>query len=277
MEDASHVFAFVRVGGLFTAFILLAVVWVGGQVLSRSSTRLGARFTDRRLQIQQIGTFIRFFLYIAGFMGALLLSFRLSEEMLLALGGTIAVTVGFAFKDLAASIIAGLTILIDRPFQVGDRVTFGTHYGEITAIGLRSVRLTTLDDSLVTIPNNKFLTDAVASGNAGELNMLIQIDFFIGVDQDIRLAKRIVSDAITSSRYAFLKKPWAVLVNQVIQDSYFAFRLRSKVYVLDVKFEKALETEVTERVTEGFRKAGILPPAILHRSLAEATAASLAA
>ena len=52
----------------------------------------------------------------------------------------------------------------------------------------------------------------------------------------------------------------------MIQDNYFAVRLRAKAYVLDVRFEKAFETDVTERVMEAFREAGVQPPAILHRS-----------
>ena len=53
------------------------------------------------------------------------------------------------------------------------------------------MRLVTLDDNVVTIPNNKFLTDMVSSGNWGALDMQIQMDFFIGADQDVPLAKRL--------------------------------------------------------------------------------------
>jgi small-conductance mechanosensitive channel len=210
---------------------------------------------------------VRFFIYLSATTACVLLSVRLTKELMLALGGSIAVMVGFGFKDLAASLIAGIIILFDRPFQVGDRVTFGGYYGEIAAIGMRSVRLITLDDNLVTIPNNKFLTDLVASGNAGALDMLVQMDFFIGLDQHLARAKQIVADAITSTRYAYLQKPYTVLVNEVMLDSHLAVRLRAKVYVLDVRYEKALETDVTERVLGGFRDAGIQPPAILHRSV----------
>lgn len=267
MDESVKIFEFIRMGGLVSGLFTLAGAWAAGLVLSRFFERLGGRFTDRRLLLHQVGTLLRFSLYIGAIAAAVLLSFKLSDEMLLTLGGTIAVTVGFALKDLASSIIAGLTILIDKPFQVGDRVSFGGYYGEIVSIGLRSVRMVTLDDNLVTIPNNKFLTDAVSSGNAGALDMLIQMDFFIGADQDVARARQIVGDALTSSRYAYLKKPWTVLVNQVIEGNYFAVRLRAKVYVLDVHYEKALETDVTERVMDGFRNAGILPPAMLHRSL----------
>jgi hypothetical protein len=49
--------------------------------------------------------------------------------------------------------------MFDRPFQVGDRVSYGGEYGDIIKIGLRSVRMNTLDDNIITIPNNKVFTD----------------------------------------------------------------------------------------------------------------------
>jgi len=127
------------------------------------------------------------------------------------------------------------------------------------------VRIATLDDNLVSIPNNRFLTEPVASSNAGALDMLVQIDFHIGMDQDVTRAKRIVRDALTSSRYAYSGKPWAIVISEVITESYFAVRLRAKAYVLDVQYEKAFETDVTERVLQAFREEQIAAPAVLHR------------
>lgn len=265
MQDAGQILQFLRPGGIPTALLIFMIAWLLVSVLRRLSEQLGNRMVDRRLTINQVVTILRFVIYIGAFAAAVPVVFALTDEMLIALGGTIAVTVGFALKDLAASIIAGITLLVDKPFQVGDRVTFDGHYGEIMSIGLRSVRLVTLDDNLVTIPNNKFLNDSVSSGNAGELNMLIQMDFYIGIDQDLATAKKIAQEAITSSPYAYLDKPWAVLVNEVVHEQYFALRLRCKVYVMDVRYEKTLETDVTERIVQGFADAGIQRPAILYR------------
>lgn len=269
MEDGAQILKFLRPGGIPTVLLILASTWFLSSMLRRLVERLGRRFVGRRLLLQQVGTLARFALYIGAAGACVPLIFTLSSEMVLALGGTIAVTLGFAFKDLAASVLAGITILMEKPFQVGDRVTFGGVYGEISVIGLRSVRLVTLDDNLVTIPNNKFLTDIVASGNAGELNMLVQMDFHVGLDQDIAAAKRICSEAITSSRFAYLQKPWTVLVSEVVHQQCYAARIRAKVYVLDVRFEKAIETDVSERVLAAFRREGIQPPALLHRVLPE--------
>lgn len=277
MDDASKIIEFVRFGGLISACFVLLGTWLVVRFINKSAVRLGHRFVERRLVLHQASTVIRFTIYLLGIGAAVFLSFRLSDEMLLAVGGSIAVAFGISLKDLAASLLAGLIILFDRPFQVGDRITFGGVYGEVTAIGLRSVRLVTLDDNLVTVPNNKFLTELVSSGNAGALDMLVQMDFWIGVDQDVEAARRIVRDALTSSSYAFMGKPWAVLLTEVAQSGWVGIRVRAKVYVLDVQFEKALETDVTARVRAGFQEAGILPPAVLHRSIDDAREAAVRA
>lgn len=261
----------VRVSGLITATLTLLATWFTVRLVTGVLTRLGDRFTHRRLLLNQIATLTRFALYLAGIALSIGFAVNLSKEIVLALTGTAAVTIGFALKDLAASVLAGIIIIIDRPFQVGDRVNFGGVYGEISTIGLRSVRLVTLDDNVVTIPNNKFLTDVVSSGNWGALDMLIQMDFFVGVDQDVALAKRLVEESLVSNRYVYLGKPWVVLVNQVIEGRYFAVRLRAKAYVLDVQYEKAFETDVTERVLDAFRAHGVGPPAVLHREVSPAS------
>jgi small-conductance mechanosensitive channel len=262
-----NILELVRISGMISGAIALAATWFIVKMMTSTLAKLGTRFTDKRLLLQQIGTLGRFVLYLGGLAVAVTLSVNLSRDVVLALTGTAAVTIGFALKDLAASVLAGIIIIVDRPFQVGDRVTFAGVYGEISSIGLRSVRLITLDDNVVTIPNNKFLTDVVSSSNWGALEMMMQLDFFVGVDQDISLAKRLVGECLTSCRYASVEKPWDVVVNQVLERDYFAVRLRAQAYVLDVKYEKAFQTDVSERVLDAFREHGVLAPAVLHREI----------
>lgn len=266
MDSNNNILSLFQPGDLPYALLIMIVTLILARVLTRSFEQLGRRFTDKRLLLNQIGSFVRFAVLLIGGLSAALTVLEISPEVMLALGGTAAVSIGFALKDFVSSIVAGLIILVDRPFQVGDRVTFDGWYGEICHIGLRSVKLMTLDDTQVTIPNNKFLTDSVASGNAGSVEMMVQMDFFIGLDQDLPRAKTVVTEALTSSRYVSIGKPWGVTVAQVLQANYLALRLRAKAYVLDVRFEKAFETDVTERVMEGLTEAGVKPPAVLHRS-----------
>ncbi|MEO0814287.1 MAG: mechanosensitive ion channel domain-containing protein, partial [Myxococcota bacterium] len=190
--------------------------------------------------------------------------FNLSPEALLAVSGTVAVTLGFAFKDVAASFLAGISILTNKPFQVGDRISFGGYYGEVKEIGLRTVRLVTLDDNLVTIPSNKFLTDPVASANAGELDCMVVMNFFVDAGADHARAQEIVRQAVLASKYLYLGKPLAVLLsNRVSEHGRLIVELTAKAYVYDTRHEKAFASDVTDRVLRAFKRDGVALPGFL--------------
>jgi small-conductance mechanosensitive channel len=256
----------VRWGGVVTSVVVVFAVWLALRFLGRFVARLGAQFPAQRLTIQKAGTILQFTAYVLTAVMVVVLSLRLDERALAVLGGTAAVSIGFALKDLVASFIAGIMIVVDRPFQVGDRVTFGGEYGDIVAIGLRSVRLRTLGDNLVTIPNSKFLSDITSSGNYGALDMQVAVPFHVGLDQDVDAAREVIHEAALTSRYVHLPKPVTVLVQQVLTENFVAVKLVLKAYVLDTQYEKAFETDVNLRVLRAFRERGILPPAALVRS-----------
>lgn len=261
--DNLHQFAsLIRWSGVAFSFIIVFIAWLLLRFTQSIVDGISSQFTQRRMLMQKLQSFFQFFIYMSTGITVFMLSFRVDERVLALIGGTLAVSVGFALKDLTASFIAGLTIMIDRPFQVGDRVTFEGHYGDIIAIGLRSVRMQTLNDDIITIPNNKFLNEVAMSGNYGALDMQVVIPFYIGMDQDINIARDIIQEAASSSRYIHLPKPVVVLVKQTITDNYLAIQLTCKAYVVDIKVEKLFETDITLRVMQEFRKSNILPPSI---------------
>ncbi|MEM7447603.1 MAG: mechanosensitive ion channel domain-containing protein [Myxococcota bacterium] len=267
-EAISQLARLIRWSGVVTSLFLVLAVWFGLRISKNFFERMSKQFPARRLFLQKVATILQFVVYVMTASAVIVLSVRVDQTVLALIGGTLAVSIGFAIRDVVASFIAGIMIMVDRPFQVGDRVSFGGEYGDITAIGLRSVRMQTLDDNTVTIPNNKFITDITSCGNYGALDMQIVMDFYIGVDQDIGEARNVATEAALTSRYIHLPKPVVVLVNQVIQGNYVAVRLRLKAYVLDTRYEKAFETDVNLRVMKTFCERGIHPPAILHRMTA---------
>lgn len=250
----------VKPSGLFMSAILFIVVWAVLKIVKTIVNDLSEVFAERRLLLQKAMVFFQFIIYFFAISTSVLMSFEFSKELLAILGGTLAVAVGFAMKDLAASVVAGIIIMFDRPFQVGDRVLFGGEYGDIIAIGLRSVKMNTLDDNVVTIPNNTFLNQLTSCGNYGELDMQVAITFHIGIDENLSQAQGIIRECSALSKFAYLNKPINVLICQILTNNFMAYKLTVKVYVLDTKYEKALETDITLRVNEEFKKANIMAP-----------------
>jgi small-conductance mechanosensitive channel len=265
--DVSRLAEFVRWGGVAASIPII----LGGlfliRVVENAGDRFSLRFSNRRPTIQKVQTTARFFLYIMIFGLTVGLSIRLDQTALTVIGGALAFAVGFALRDLVASFIAGITIMFDRPFQVGDRVSYGGEYGDIIKIGLRSVRMNTLDHNIITIPNNKVFTDVTSSGNYGALEMQVAMDFYVGVDQDVKRASEVIREACLTSPYVFLVQPVPVYVKQVILHEYMAIQIKARPYVFDCKYEKLFETDVHLRVLEAFREHGIAPPAMLHRRI----------
>lgn len=246
-----RIIAFV-IGFAFIIFLTKGVEKLSGKIQHS--------YPMRRVLFLQIATILNFILYIGGSTLLIYAVLQPPKEVLLAVAGSAAVAIGISLKDIVASVVAGVVLLFDRPFQVGDRVTFGETYGEIVGIGLRTVKLTTLDDNLVTIPNARFLTDTVASGNAGELDMMVMMDFHVAIGADIDLARDLIREVIATSRFAYLKKSVTVLTSEVAIAERFAIRLRAKAYVIDCRFEKDFESDVVSRVVKLMNKKEIARP-----------------
>ncbi len=91
-------------------------------------------------------------------------------ETIVAVSAVVGLSVGLASQDILKNIFGGIVILPDHPFQVGDKIQAGGHYGEVKQIGLRTMRIQTPDDNLVSIPNAEIMNQAVSNANACEPN-----------------------------------------------------------------------------------------------------------
>ena len=219
------------------------------RTLRRGGDRLVVRFPAHRLLVLQSFNIAAFLVYMIG--GTVLFFGILAppRELMIAAAGGLAVAVGLSLKDVVASLIAGIILLFDRPFNVGDRVSFQGMYGEIESIGLRVVRMQSLNDDTITIPNSKFITEAVASGNFGKLTMMVTTDLHLHPSADLELATRLVYESVVTSRYAYVRQPTSIVVEQVPFGTFLAMRLTIKAYVIDVIFEKAFVTDIVKRCT----------------------------
>ncbi len=233
--------------GLFIRF----VVWVFGRLAERSASR--------RLFYMRLGPVSRIVIwFFAGLFTALVI-LDVDAGGLIAAGAAGGVALGIAAQDILKNVFGGLIVLFDQPFQVGDKIRVGGSYGEVVTIGLRSTRIVTPDDNLVTVPNAQVVEGQVANANAGELNCQVVTDLWLPGWVDEAKAKEIAFEAASSSKYVFLNKPIVVLVKDEF-DHLFLTNLKVKAYVLDPRYEFLFMSDVTERARAGFRAAGLLPP-----------------
>ena len=171
---------------------------------------------------------------------------------------SVGIAVGLAAQDVLKNLFGGIMLILDRPFQVGDKIQFAEHYGEVQQIGLRSSRIVTPGDSVVTIPNGELIRTAVSNANSGALDCLVVTNIFLPANCPIEAVKEIAYKAVVSSRFVYLKKPISIMTENEMHERRFILKLKVKAYVLDIRYEFPFQSDVTELILTELTKQGYI-------------------
>lgn len=172
---------------------------------------------------------------------------------------SIGVAVGFAAQDLLKNVFGGLVVMFDKPFQIGDKIEAGKYYGEVVEIGIRSTKVVTPDDSLVTVPNSEFMIQYVSNSNSGENNCQVVAELYLPIDINTEQVREIATEAAQISKYIYLNKPIVVLFFNEIKDKRVVLKMRLKAYVSDLSKEFYFKSEMTEIVLKSLIEKKIIP------------------
>lgn len=173
---------------------------------------------------------------------------------------SIAVAVGFAAQDLLKNIFGGLMILFDHPFQVGDKIEIGGNYGEVKDIGLRSTRIITADDSMVSVPNSEMMNKSISNTNVGETNCQVVAEIYLPLNVDTERVRKLAIESAQVSNYIYLNKPIKVIFINEMHDRKSILKMRLKAYVSDIRHEFLFKSDMTEIVMKTLIKENIINP-----------------
>ncbi len=221
------------------------VIWLLNTISERSA--------DRRLFYKRLIPVTRLIVLTVATYIVLVFIFGLDQRSLLAAGAAVGVAVGFAAQNVLKNIFGGMIIIFDQPFQVGDKIRIGETYGEVVSIGLRTTRIVTPDDNLVSVPNAHVTDTQVANANSGALHCQVVVELYVPGWFDTTKAKEIAHHAAVNSKYIYLEKPIMINIKDIFKET-FLTQLSVKAYVLDTRHEFAFASDVTERAKAEFRK-----------------------
>lgn len=169
--------------------------------------------------------------------------------------GIVGLAFGFAAQDSLANLIAGFTILWDRPIRVGDwiRVGDGGLIGRVERLTLRTTRIQTPHDGLLIIPN-KDITGARLYNFSQSSGAALRIAVGIPPDADVEGARALLVQTTANDGRADAEHPPAATV-VALSDS--AVTLELVVAVRDVGSSREFRSALLERILAAFRGAGI--------------------
>lgn len=161
--------------------------------------------------------------------------------------------VALAMQGVLGNLVAGLTILLTRPFRVGDYISIAKEEGEVLDIELSSTTLGHADLSRVVIPNRKIVGEILH--NYGRLR---QLDVAVGVSYqtDLSAALGVVREVLQASADT-LKDPAPVVSVARLADS--SVRIGVQPWVSAPNYGSAT-SEINRALLEAFRARGIVIP-----------------
>ncbi|TFG97350.1 MAG: mechanosensitive ion channel family protein, partial [Calditrichales bacterium] len=235
-------------GKIIWSLIIFFIAFLIVKYISKFLESIAERWANTRLLIKRLLPILRISSWTIVIYIIIAWILAPPIETLIAVTASAGIAIGFASQDILKNIFGGIMIIFDRPFQVGDKIQAGNYYGEVVQIGLRTVRIVTADDSLISIPNGDLVNQAVSNSNSGEFNCQVVAEFYLPIDIDLTQLKKIAYRAAAVSKYVYLKKPIAVIIKNEIHEGRSLLKVRLKAYVQDLRYEFAFASDMTELV-----------------------------
>jgi small-conductance mechanosensitive channel len=236
-----------------TLFVVILIVstwallrWLRGILngLERHNPRL-------RFLLRQIEPPMRIAIWFA----ALLISAEIlapSRDAFLATLGSAALAIGLGLQDLIKNLIGGLVVIVDRPYQTGDKVKFGDAHGEVKQIGLRSTRILADTGMWVTVPNSNVLTKSVFNANAGVAECVVEAEMVLPSGSDADRALETFREIAVCCPYTHLGRSIETDLSE--DPRRHEILVSIKAYVYDHRFASAMKTDLLRRARREFSR-----------------------
>ena len=203
------------VAHLLGPIVVFVAVLAGGRILRRFFERTRVISSDPQVRalihnVVTVATLV--FAALAAMVGA-----GLNISVLLTFGGLFSLAIGLAFQDLLRNLLAGMFLLIEQPFKLGDTISVGDNTGTVESIQLRTTALRTADGRLAILPNLVAFNQPVVNQSAFDARqstVTVRIPRDNDLDEAIRQAR-----AVMGATKGISRKPLPMVMPQLDGDA----------------------------------------------------------
>jgi small-conductance mechanosensitive channel len=171
--------------------------------------------------------------------------------------------VSLAAKDTLSNLIAGVLLILDRPFQIGDRIEVWSApretstWGDVIEIGLRATKIRSTDNLVYVIPNNQIMQRDIINYTSSGDDIRVRIPIDIAYDADAELAKTIIKQVLNEISGIKEVPPPQVIIRRFGESG---VTLQIRVWIANARRRRAIADEITDRVKIEFDKQGVEIP-----------------
>ena len=238
---------------VFYSFVIVAIAYFIFFLLKKNILRLKRKEKIDQTTSKNIISFIRISIYIFVIIGLSLVfveTFGVLAGIFTVAGGTI---IGFAAMNTIGNIIAGLIVMVSRPFEVGDRIYYNKKLADVMDIKLVYTVLKDIDGIIISIPNQELLKTEIH--NYGK-NRIIRREIHVtpGFDVEPELVDKALLEAAKSFNTILqFPEPRVDIFNFLD----FAVDYRLLVYINNSKIIPKFDHDLRRKVLQKCKEYGI--------------------
>jgi small-conductance mechanosensitive channel len=182
---------------------------------------------------------------------------------LLAGMGIAGIAVSLAAKDSLSNVIAGILLLMDKPFLPGDRIELWNAppnqatWGDVVEVGLRSTKIKTTDNITVIVPNAELIKRDIINYTEGSPKIRLRIPTNVSYGSNLAQVEKVLISTVADLE-GIEKIPEPQVVVTEFGDSSINIELR--VWIGDAKTRRSLQDEINRRIKIEFEKSSIEIP-----------------
>jgi MscS family membrane protein len=232
--------------------------------LKQLAERTESKIDDQLLHLIQ--NVVGVFLYAVAII-IVLGQFGIRVDALLASLGIAGLAISLAAKDTLSNIFGGITIMLDGSLKVGDRIQVKDYVGNVIEVGLRSTKIITPENNIVTIPNSIMANSEIINYDNPDFRQRVIMTFSISYSSDVEKAKKIIEKVIKKIDTIDHEKGITIFFDSMGD---FSLNIKAVFHLKDWRYGWTTRDLVNKKVFEEFKKAGIeIPFPITHVLLEE--------
>jgi MscS family membrane protein len=168
--------------------------------------------------------------------------------------GVGSLAIGLAAQDTLANMFAGFTLMVDRPFRVGDRIQLSTgEVGDVLSIGMRATQIKTFEETVLVVPNSVLVKDRLVNHSQPSRFAVGRVDVSLAWGSDLDLARTILLEAAAGAGAAPDPAP-LVLVTRFAD---IGLQLQLVYQVSDYATAGLVKSRIQDAAYRRFGEAGI--------------------